>query len=648
MQGREGKLDAEGIEKVGGFGRRRSVSVAEFLVNEINLIQLARRRQLPVKADPLRLDRDVALGQPLIDGPLHFGRPKRLGRGLSSDLDDGFLQQLAIEVEPNVVDRSALLGAQNVARPPNFHVAHGDRKPHAELGELFQRRQALHRRVGDRLSPGQDQVSIGLAHVASHASAQLIKLSQPHRVGPVDDDRVDVGDVDSVLDDRGRDQDIEFAGDEIQHDPFEFGFVHPAVSDGEARLRHHLAHRFRDVLDRCDPIVNEEDLPAPVQLAQDRLLQIVFLEINRARLDGMAVRRRRLDDAEIAHLGERHVKRARDRRRRQREDVDLGPHRFDPFLLLHAETLLLVDDQQPQVAELHVLGNEPVRADDEMNLSAEKIAQRLLLPRRAPEPAEHVHAEWIIRQPLLEGLIVLLGEDRRGAQKRDLAVFHEHFERRADRHFGLAIADVAADEPIRRPRLHEVGLDLPDRFELVRRLLINKGRFELLLPNRIGTERGFVSRLTLGIELKQFTGKLADRLLGFLSPSLPFLAAHPVQRRDLPVRRSVFLNEVKLLDRHEQAISIQIKYLKKLAHPAIDTLTPDHFELADPVIGVNNVIAALNLRRARKKFSMMSLAINPAPLVAAEDLAVGQHEQLGGGQNESLVQLTDQKHDGNR
>ena len=61
--------------------------------------------------------------------------------------------------------------------------------------------------------------------------------------------------------------------------------------------------------------------------------------------------------------GERQLERARDRRGGEREHVDVGAQRLDALLVLHAEALLLVDDEQAEVVEAHVVGEQPVGAD---------------------------------------------------------------------------------------------------------------------------------------------------------------------------------------------------------------------------------------------------------------------------------------------
>ena len=61
------------------------------------------------------------------------------------------------------------------------------------------------------------------------------------------------------------------------------------------------------------------------------------------------------------------VERPGDRRRRQRQDVDLLLQLLEALLVGHAEALLLVHDDQPQVAEPDVLAQQPMGADDQVH-----------------------------------------------------------------------------------------------------------------------------------------------------------------------------------------------------------------------------------------------------------------------------------------
>ena len=100
------------------------------------------------------------------------------------------------------------------------------------------------------------------------------------------------------------------------------------------------------------------------------------IEADDARLDGQAVRRRRLQVADVADAQQRQVQRARDRRGGQRQHVHRLPQLLEPFLVLDAEALLLVDDDQAQVLELHVGADQAVRADDDVDCRREPAVRR--------------------------------------------------------------------------------------------------------------------------------------------------------------------------------------------------------------------------------------------------------------------------------
>ena len=149
--------------------------------------------------------------------------------------------------------------------------------------------------------------------------------------------------------------------------------AHLAVADRDARLGHELLERARDAVDRLDPVVDVVDLAAAVELVDDRALHHGVRGRNDDGLDRHAVLGRGLDERQVAHAHERHLQRARDRRRRERQDVDGGLELLEALLVHHAEALLLVDDDQAEVAEDDVLLQDPVRSDDDVDLAARQV-----------------------------------------------------------------------------------------------------------------------------------------------------------------------------------------------------------------------------------------------------------------------------------
>ena len=120
-----------------------------------------------------------------------------------------------------------------------------------------------------------------------------------------------------------------------------------------------IGHR----LDRLDAIENEIHLPAAFLFAQNRFFHDRVVVLRHIRLDGVAIRRRLRQRRHVAQPCQTHVERPRNRRRRKRQDIDPRLPRFPFFLLRHAETLLFVHDQNPQMPTLDPFRQNRVRPD---------------------------------------------------------------------------------------------------------------------------------------------------------------------------------------------------------------------------------------------------------------------------------------------
>ena len=126
-----------------------------------------------------------------------------------------------------------------------------------------------------------------------------------------------------------------------------------ATSD--ARPRHQLAHVLGR-LRRWSPRGCAGRRPGPSRassfsMAHAHEVVAVLADVG---ADLVPPARRRLDDRDVADAGERHLQRARDRRRREAQHVDLQLEVAQQLLLAHAEALLLVDDHQAEVLGTHV------------------------------------------------------------------------------------------------------------------------------------------------------------------------------------------------------------------------------------------------------------------------------------------------------
>ena len=236
-----------------------------------------------------------------------------------------------------------------------------------------------------------EEVRVRALAGAADAAAQLVQLRQAVLVGAVDDDRVRVRDVEAGLDDRRADEHVGAALPEVVDDLLERVLAHLAVRDGDARLGHELGELRRDALDRLHAVVHEEDLTLAQQLAADRGGDLLVVARADVREDRMPVLRRGLQRRHLADAGHRHLERARDRRRAHREDVDVGLELLQRVLVLDAEALLLVDDQEAEVLEDHLLGEDAVRADHHVDGAVGEPGERVARLLVGLEPRERLH-----------------------------------------------------------------------------------------------------------------------------------------------------------------------------------------------------------------------------------------------------------------
>src|SRR6185312_14841977 len=242
---------------------------------------------------------------------------------------------------------------------------------------------------------------------AAHPAADLVELGEAEHVGALDDQRVRLRDVDARLDDARRDEDVGLAAQEAHHPLLELALLELAVGDLEADPRAQPAQALGGLVDRLDAVVDEEGLPAARLLALERLPDEPLVVLADVGLDRPAALGRRLDDADVAHARERHLQRARDRRRAHRDDVDLELELAQQLLLLDAEALLLVDDDEADVLAAQVAAEEAVGADDDVGLALVVRGDRLALILRRAEAADVVDGEGVVLQALGERAEVL-------------------------------------------------------------------------------------------------------------------------------------------------------------------------------------------------------------------------------------------------
>ena len=339
--------------------------------------------------------------------------------------------------------------------------------------------------------------------------------------------------------------------------------------------------------------------PSRSQLAPDRRgqrLLVVGPDVGEHRV---ALLRRGLQGRHLADAGDRHLERARDRRGRHREHVDRGAQRLELLLVLDAEALLLVDDDQPEVLEPHLLAQDAVGADHHVDRAVGQPVEHRLGLAVALEPRQRPHDDGEAGIALGEGVGVLLHEQRGRAQDGHLLAVLDRLEGRPHRDLGLAVADVAADEAVHRHRALHVGLDLVDGAQLVGGLDVGERVFELALPRGVGREGVAGGGHPCGVEADQLGRDLLDVALGPALGLVPVGAAHLVERGLLAA--DVAGDLVELVGGHVEPVAgVAALARGVLEHEVLTRRAGDgalhHLdELADAVLLVHDEVAGAQL-----------------------------------------------------
>jgi hypothetical protein len=138
-----------------------------------------------------------------------------------------------------------------------------------------------------------------------HAPAQLVQLREPEVVGAVHEHRIRVRHVEPRFDDHRGHQHIDIAIHEPMHDVLELLLPHLAVRDAEPCARNNARDVVGHCLNRLDAVVDEEHLPAAIQLARDAFVDQPVVQRLHVREHRRPVARRRLHQRHVAEAGER-------------------------------------------------------------------------------------------------------------------------------------------------------------------------------------------------------------------------------------------------------------------------------------------------------------------------------------------------------
>ena len=214
---------------------------------------------------------------------------------------------------------------------------------------------------------------------------------------------------------------------------------------GEALLGGGEIDGFGFLDQRADPI----DALALVERAADRVLDTSSSRRQRygARVDRLAAGRllAQFGDIHVAEIGQH--QRARDRRRGQHQHVDRLALARQREPLMHAEAMLLVDDGEREIAKRHLVLEQRVGADQQIDVAGGEPPRDLGALPAALAAGEDGDADAGLLGERRDGGEMLARQDFGRRHQRGLPAGLDHGGGGEQRHHGLARADVALQQP---------------------------------------------------------------------------------------------------------------------------------------------------------------------------------------------------------
>ena len=235
-------------------------------------------------------------------------------------------------------------------------------------------------------------------------------------------------------------------------------------------------------------------------------------------------------------------------------------------------------------------------ADQDIHLTLAQVRHRFFLLRKRPETAHQIDAHGKILHPLLEGVIVLLGQNGGGHQKSHLLAVLHRLEGRPDGDLGFSVAHVPADQAVHDFCAFHVLLGGGDGGKLVLRFLKGKHFLKFPLPDRVLAEGKALLLLPCRIQLHQILRHLVH---GAAHPGLgtgPFLGAQLVQLRRLRgVRGGILLDHVQAGGEHVQIPAVPVGNLDIVLDGAVHLHLFNALIDPQPVGFMHHIVSHLQL-----------------------------------------------------
>ena len=227
-----------------------------------------------------------------------------------------------------------------------------------------------------------------------------------------------------------------------------------------------------------------------------------------------------------------------------------GAFGFDFFFLFDAEAVFLVNNYQTQIFKGNILGQQAVRADDNVAHAVFNLLDNFALLGFCLEAAEHLHVYGKARHALGESFVMLVGQNGGGHQHHYLFAAHDCVQGRAHGYFGFAKAHIADQDAVHGFVARKVAQDVLYGLRLPRGLHIRERVGKFFFYARVAGQGFPAGGLAQGFHAQNFFGGFLRFFFDAFFDVFPRHAAQGRQSRRLAARADVFLHAFKVIHGH--------------------------------------------------------------------------------------------------
>ena len=252
--------------------------------------------------------------------------------------------------------------------------------------------------------------------------------------------------------------------------------------------------------------------------------------------------------------------------------------------------------------------------DDQIQLPRSQITDDFFLLGGSSEAGQHLHPEGEFFEPVLQSIVMLVGQQCGRHQYRRLFPVGNAFEQSTSGYFGLAEAYITAQKPVHGNVTLHVRLDLIDTAELIVRLLVGETVLELALPGSILRKSESLLMHSGGAHPNQVLCHVLHRSLGAGLGLFPFAAGQFIQFGRNTVSPDILLQGTQLIHRNVQKVRSSVFHLEVVLHNSLDRQLLHTDEFTDAMGFVDHIVPSLHIREAS---DLLTFCFRPPRAVSA-------------------------------